>query len=126
MPTFNGNGPLTFSMCIGDLYSFFSSSDSLTAPVFSRVACIQQAGPGVRGVRQFAINFASAPTAVVKIFGSNNAPTAAGPDPNGFLLYTSTNTQNDQYEDGAAYQFYWVELVSQSAGGALTVTMMQV
>jgi hypothetical protein len=80
----------------------------------------------VRGVRQFTINFASSPTAVVKIFGSNTAPTSAGPDPNGFLLYTSTNTQADQYEDGFAYIFYWAELVSQSGGGALSVTMKQV
>ena len=72
------------------------------------------------------INFASSPTDVVKIYGSNIAPTAAGVDPNGFLLYTSTNTQADQYEDGNAFIFYWAHLTSQSGGGTLTVRMLQV
>jgi hypothetical protein len=80
----------------------------------------------VRGVRQFQIGFASAPTAVVKIFGSNNAPTSSAPDSNGILLYTSTNTQNDNYVDGSAFAYYWAQLASQSAGGALTLTMHQV
>jgi hypothetical protein len=41
-------------------------------------------------------------------------------------LYTSTNTQADQYEDSFAYIFYWAHLTSQSGGGALTVRMKQV
>jgi hypothetical protein len=126
MPAFNGNGFLTHSIGLGDTATLFSASDSLTAPVNSIVVCILQSGPTVRGVRQFQIGFASAPTAVVEIFGSNNAPTTAGPDPGGQLLYTSTNTQNDYYTDGTAFAFYWAKLVSQSAGGALTVTMHQV
>jgi hypothetical protein len=126
MPGFNGNGPLTVSIGVGDRIPLFSVKDSLTAPVNSIVASISQSGPTVRGVRQFTINFASAPTAVVEIFGSNNYPSSSGPDPNGFLLYTSTNMQNDQYLDGTAYRFYWAKLVSQSGGGALTVIMNQV
>ena len=126
MPAFNANDRLTYCIPIGDMIDLFASTDTLTAPVYSIVTTIQQPGMQVRGVRQFTINFASSPTAVVKIYGSNIAPTSAGPDPNGFLLYTSTNTQADQYEDGFAYIFYWAELVSQSGGGALTVTMKQV
>jgi hypothetical protein len=126
VPAFNGNGPLTTATGVGGLIPLFAPSDSLTAPVNSRVVVVSQSGPTVRGVRQFQIGFASAPTAVVKIFGSNNPPTSAGPDPNGFLLYTSTNLQNDQYEDASAFSYYWAQLASQSAGGALTVTMNQV
>lgn len=126
MPVFNPNASLTYCIPIGDTVELFSASDSLSAGNNSIVVCIQQPGPGVRGVRHFTSAFASAPTAVVKVFGSNIAPTASGPDSGGFLLWTSTNTQYDQYEDGNAYEFYWAQLVSQSAGGALKVIMKQV
>ena len=126
MPVFNANDRLTSCIPVGDSVQLFSPTDVLVAGNNSIVVCIQQPGPGVRGVRQFTINFASSPTDVVKIYGSNIAPTAAGPDPNGFLLYTSTNTQADQYEDSFAYIFYWAQLTSQSGGGALTVRMKQV
>jgi hypothetical protein len=126
MPVFNANDRLTYCIPIGDSIDLFAAADTLTAPADSIVVCIQQPGMQVRGVRQFTINFASSPTDVVKIYGSNIAPTAAGVDPNGFLLYTSTNTQADQYEDGNAFIFYWAHLTSQSGGGALTVRMLQV
>ncbi len=125
MPAFNANDRLTYCIPVGDAIDLFASSDTLTAPVSSIVCCIQQPGPGVRGVRQFTINFASSPTDVVEVLGSNIAPTSAGPDPNGFVLYTSTSTQADQYEDANAFIFYWAKLVSQSGGGALTVRMKQ-
>lgn len=126
MPAFNANDRLTYCIPVGDAIDLFAAADVLTPSVNSIVCTIQQPGPGVRGVRQFTINFASSPTAVVKIYGSNTAPTSAGVDPNGFLLYTSTNTQADQYDDGFAYIFYWAQLTSQSGGGALTVRMKQV
>jgi hypothetical protein len=126
MPVFNANDRLTYCIPTGDSIQLFSSTDTLAAGNQSIVVCIQQPGPGVRGVRQFTIHFASSPTDVVEILGSNLAPTSAGPDPAGFVLYTSTNTQNDQYEDGNAFIFYWAKLVSQSGGGALTVIMKQV
>lgn len=125
MPAFNQYGNLTTSIGIGDSIALFAN-ETLTAPVFSFVVTVQQSGPIVRGVRQFQINFASSPTAVVKLFGSNTAPTSSGPDAAGTVIYTSTNTQNDYYEDGNAFIYYWAELVSQSAGGKLTVIMNQV
>lgn len=125
MPVFNANDRLTYSISIGDSINLFNA-ETLTAPANSIVVCIVQAGPGVRGVRQFASSFASSPTAVVKIYGSNTAPTAAGPDPNGFLLFTSTSTQFDQYVDDNGFIFYWAQLASQSGGGAVTVSMHQV
>lgn len=126
MPIFNAADRLTSSICVGDSVQLFAPADTLVAPVNSIVVCIQSAGPTVRGIRQFTMDFAASPTAVVEIFGSNTAPTAAGPDPLGFLLYTSTNKQSDTYSDGNAYIFYWAYLASQSGGGALTVTMFQV
>jgi hypothetical protein len=126
MPVFNANDRLTYSIPIGDSIQLFSSTDTLAAGNQSIVVCVVQAGPGVRGIREFTMNFASSPTAVVEILGSNIAPTASGPDPAGFVLYTSTNTQADHYEDGTAFTFYWAKLVSQSGGGALTVIMQQV
>jgi hypothetical protein len=125
MPTFNGNGPLTVGIGLGDTIALFNA-DTLTAPVNSRVVTIIHSGPTVRGVRQFQMGFAASPTAVLDIYGSNNSPTAAGPDPNGQLLYTSTNKQNDYFEDDNGFAFYWAYLASQSAGGACTVTMHQV
>jgi|HubBroStandDraft_2_1064218.scaffolds.fasta_scaffold27540_2 hypothetical protein len=118
----------TFSLPVialypGDTYSLFSSSDTLTAPAFSQVVTV---GPGAglqpRGLATWTINFASASTDVVKIFGSNTQPTSTAAQ-NGVLLYTSTNVQSDNYTDNLAFTFYWCELVSQSGGGALTVAL---
>lgn len=106
----------------GDSYSLFTSSDSLTAPAYSQVVTILAAGLQPRGVATWTMNFASAPTAVVTIYGSNTQPSSSAAQ-NGVALYTSTNTQHDSYTDNGAYTFYWAELVSQSAGGAVTVAV---
>ena len=115
----------TFSLPVialypGDTYSLFSTSDTLTAPAYSQVVFIDAAGLQPRGLATWTINFASSPTAVVKIFGSNTQPTSSAAQ-NGVLLYTSTNTQSDNYTDNVAFAFYWAELVSQSGGGALSL-----
>lgn len=105
-----------------DNYTLFASTDTLTAPAVSQAVTFSTPGSQPRGLVTFQTNFASAPTAVVEIFGSNSQPTSSAPQ-NGVILYTSTNTQADVYTDNSAFMFYWAKLVSQSGGGALTVTV---
>jgi len=69
---------------------------------------------GQPNVIVFAISFATAPTAVVEIQGSNDLV-------NWNTLYTSTNTSPDYYGDAGGFAFYRALLVSQSGGGAITV-----
>jgi hypothetical protein len=122
MPTFNGNQlGLATTIYPGDTIPLFAASDTLAAGSNSIVIAPGDAGGVNRNVVTFQLNFASAPTSVLKIFGSNTYPTTAGPQ-NGVLLYTSTNLQADNYTDNLGFAFYWAELVSQSAGGALTLT----
>lgn len=68
----------------------------------------------------FQISFAVAPTAVVAIQGSNVDLDAAYE-----TLYTSTNVQFDNYTDTTRWAFYRAKLVTQSAGGALTVRVQR-
>jgi|SRR5580658_1762783 hypothetical protein len=62
----------------------------------------------------FTISFATAPTDVVNIQGSNDLV-------NWETLYTSTSTSPDYYGDAGGFAFYRALLVSQSGGGAVTV-----
>lgn len=121
MPIFLGNGPLSVQVGPGSNLLMFTAADVLVAPATSRV----YAPLAAAGVKSPSINFnaqyAAAPTAVVQIYGSNVPPTSAGPQ-NGTLLWTSTNKQTDTYIDTTGYAFYWAVLLSQSAGGALTLT----
>jgi hypothetical protein len=64
----------------------------------------------------FQILFAAAPTAQVVIQASN-----VDADANYQTVFTSTNLQNDNYTDTVRWKFYRAKLVSQSAGGALTL-----
>ena len=107
----------------GDTYSLFSASDTLTAPAYSQVVTIgPSAGLQPRGIATFQGNFATSPTAEWIIYGSNTQPTSTAAQ-NGTVLYTSSNKQADNYTDNLAFTFYWAELVSQSGGGALTLTV---
>lgn len=106
-----------------DSYTLFSASDTLVAGSNSQIITIGAAGPVPRGVMTFQGDFASSPTAAYEILGSNTQPTATAPDPNGTVLYTSTNKQHDNYTDNLGFTFYWAQLVSQSGGGALTLTV---
>ena len=122
MPKFNGNQlGLGTTVYPGDTIALFAAADTLAAGNNSIVIAPGDAGGVNRNVITFALNFAAAPTAVVKIFASNTYPTTAGPQ-NGVLLYTSTNLQADNYTDNLGFAFYWAQLVSQSAGGALNLT----
>ena len=120
MPVFNTALPNARAVSSGDTVTLFAATDTVAATNNSVVIAPAVPGPIARGVITFTTHFASAPTAVVEIFGSNTAPTTAGPQ-GGIILYTSTNLQNDTYSDNSAYAFYWAQLPSQSAGGAVTV-----
>ncbi len=122
MPTFNGNSPLSVSVCSGTTIVLFDPvADSLTAPVSSRIIAPVDSGPVARNLITFQIQFtAVSPTDQVLIFGSNTPPTTAGMT-NPVTLYTSNNLQSDSYSDNLAFAFYQAKLISQSAGGALSV-----
>jgi hypothetical protein len=121
MPIFAGNGPLAVSVCSGTQITLFDAvADSLTAPATSRVIAPVDSGPVQRGGITFQTQFASSPTAVVTIYGSNTPPTSVGPQ-NGVSLFTSTNKQADNYTDNLSFAFYWAVLTSQSGGGALSL-----
>lgn len=99
----------------GDAFTLFSA-ESPAAPQAS-VAFTRAMGPGgVDGGTTFTIAFAAAPTDAVAIQGSNTDVDAQYQ-----TLYTSTNKQFDSYTDTGRWAFYRAKLVSQSAGGAVTV-----
>lgn len=64
----------------------------------------------------FQILFAAAPTDSLVIQGSN-----IDSDADYETLYTSTSKQQDAYTDTGRWAFYRAKLVSQTAGGAVTV-----
>ena len=103
-----------------DSFTLFAATDTLAAGNNSQVITIGATGPVPRGVMTFQGDFASSPTAVWEILGSNTQPTSSAPQ-NGVVLYTSTNMQHDNYTDNVAFTFYWAQLVSQSGGGTFTL-----
>lgn len=64
----------------------------------------------------FTFGFASSPTAVITIQGSND-----NADGDYQTLYTSTDSQQDYYADAGTFGWYRAHCTSYSAGGALTV-----
>jgi phosphopantetheine adenylyltransferase len=95
--------------------ALFAASDTLTAPAKS-IAIAPIAARGINRIVTFMIQFASAPTNSLVIQGANTDTDAAYQ-----TLYTSTNKQLDNYTDTVAWTYYRAYLVSQSAGGVLTV-----
>lgn len=124
MPTYAPYGQLGVQVAPGDTVQMFTAADSLSALANSIVIFPLNSGPVNCNAITFAWNFATSPTAVVEVFGSNTAPTqgAGGAPQNGVVLYTSTNKQADNYTDNLAFKCYWMQLVSQSGGGALVAT----
>lgn len=99
----------------GDQY-FLWNAETPTAPQAS-VAFARQMGPGQTDAGiTFTISFASAPTDSLVIQGSN-----VDSDAQYQSLYTSTNKQLDAYTDTGRWAFYRAKLVTQSAGGAVTI-----
>lgn len=100
----------------GDNYTLFNA-ETLTAPQASVAFCPAfPADGGQRPSIMFTIHFASAPTSRVAIQGSNVDVDAQYVD-----LVLSDNLQDDFYGDFGSFRFYRARLVTQSAGGALTV-----
>jgi hypothetical protein len=127
MPVFNSFGPIITTIAPGTTIALFAASDSLVAGSTSQVIA-PDCGAQIRGLITWQGNFAASPTAVVTIYGSNTYPTAASGtvagsvDPGAQALYTFTNSQSFSQADNSTFAFYWAKLVSQSAGGALTLT----
>lgn len=119
MPAYNtpqAGGTLT-SVIPGDSYTLFNA-ESLTAPISSIAFSRGESPSGSDQGMTFQMSFASTPTAVVVIQGSNQDIDALYE-----TIWTSTNTQYDNYTDTTRWAFYRAKLVSQSGGGALTVTV---
>ena len=121
MPAFNGaSNVLATQVAQGDTIPLFSA-ETVVAAENSTVIAVLSSSPSGRRVITFTINWAAVPTAVIEIFGSNNYPSSAGPDPAGFLLYTSTNKQNDNFTDSTGFVFYWAQCVSITGSTLCTV-----
>lgn len=99
----------------GDTITLFNA-ETLTAPT-SSIALNRATGPGNKpsGI-VFTIRYASAPTGVMTIQAANDNVEAQYQD-----IWTWTSTQNDWYADAGNFAWYRAHLVSQSAGGAVTV-----
>lgn len=107
-------GGVLTALSPGDSMKLFDA-ETPAAPASSiafRRAYSQAADGGVT----FTISFAAAPTSVLVIQGSNTDVDAEYQ-----TLYTSTDKQLDNYTDTTLFAFYRARLVSQSAGGAVTV-----
>ena len=112
-------GGVLTSLQPGDSYTLFNA-ETPTAPQAS-VAFAFSVGPNPgNNSKTFHIDFASAPTAVVDIQAAN-----ADVDADYITVYTSTNLQHDAYTDIGTSAFYRAKLASQSAGGAITVTVQR-
>lgn len=100
----------------GDTFILFNA-ETLTAPQAS-VAFNRGFGPGMSDQgTTFQIKFAATPvTGTLAIQGSN-----VDIDGSYETLYTSTNVQYDSYTDTGRWRFYRAKLLTQSAGGAVTV-----
>ena len=127
MPVFNSFGALVTAVAPGDTITLFAASDTLVAGSISQVIT-PQSGKQTRGIITWQGNFATSPTAVVTIYGSNTYPTGAtgtsagNVDAGAQALNSFTNTQSFSQADNSTFAFYWAKLVSQSGGGALTLT----
>jgi hypothetical protein len=120
MPVFNQyNSNKGISVIPGSTVALFNA-ETLAAPAVSVVIAPADAGPVGRRAIQFSVDFASAPTASVSIWGSNQYPTTTPVA--GVQIGTSITTQHAGMTDTSGFAFYWAQLDSYAAGGALTVS----
>jgi hypothetical protein len=115
MPVYGTVSPSIVSMSPGDVVELFNAE----TPAIPSNSIVITPGVGVRNL-EFQSQFAAAATASLLIEGSNVSPTASSPQ-DGLVLYTSTNKQADSYNDANGLAFYWANLSTQTAGGAVSV-----
>ena len=116
MPLFKSG---TTALSIGETFNLFNA-DTVASNNNSVVVAIANSGPVAQNMKTWQVQWASAPTANVLIYGSNTAPTTT--PQNGVLLATIT-TQSGGLVDNSCWAFYWAQVTNYSAGGALTVSV---
>jgi hypothetical protein len=102
----------------GDTFTLFNAEDVTALAPQASVAVAMGYGPGggANPPVVFAISFASAPTDSLVIQASNTDV-----DADYQTLSTSTNKQHDYYADQGGFAYYRAKMVTQSAGGAVTI-----
>ena len=107
--------------CIpGDSLALFNN-ETVTAAQAS-IVMARAKGPGDDDAgTTFFIEFAAAPTDSLEILGSNKVPAAVFNLADWYVLFTSTNKQQDYYTDTGRFAYYCAYLASQAAGGKVTV-----
>ena len=115
MPNYGAASPI--GLFPGQQYALFAA-ETPTAPQSSQAVAVARPQSIGYDPVVFEIFFASAPTDSLVIQGA-----MADVDARYQTLYTSTNTQQDVYSDLGGFAFYRARLVSQSGGGAVTVTV---
>jgi hypothetical protein len=116
-PNATNSGLNLTSLAPGDGPFYLFNAETLTAPQASVAFARATAFGGADNGTTFNIRFAAAPTAVVVIEAAN-----VDVDANYVSVFTLTDTQIGAYTDIGRSCFYRARLVSQSGGGALTVT----
>lgn len=110
-------GQSATALYAGDELNLFNA-ETPAAPQASIAVALPKAPVGGYAPIVFDIEFAAAPTDSLLIQGAMVDTDSAYQ-----TLYTSTNLQQDNYQDLGGFQFYRAKLASQSAGGAVTVTV---
>lgn len=108
-------GSLT-ALSPGDRMTLFDGTETPAAGLTSVAFC---RAPGIMGVPAmivFTVSFGSSPTAAVVVQGANVNAEAAFQ-----TLNTTTNQQNDWYQDEGNFTFYRVQLSAYTSGGMPTV-----
>lgn len=103
----------------GDSMTLFAA-ETLTAPQASVAFNRGESPSGNDQGCTFQILFATAPTSTLAIQGSN-----LDVDADYVTLFTSTSKQQDGYTDTGRWAFYRAKLLTQSAGGAVTVNVQR-
>lgn len=118
MRTYGSLGGIT-ALAPGDALTLLDGTEvaalGLTSMPFAR-----ETGPGVDTPPTFQIAFGAAPNATVVIQGSNVDQETAYQ-----TIWSSINTQNDNYTDLAKWAYYRVKITAYVAGGTPVVTVQR-
>lgn len=105
MPAFNPNLSFPYTaLQVGESYALWNIEPTISG-ANSVVICRAPAVDSTTGIT-FQYNFSATPNGSLVFYGSNVAPTAAGPQ-NGIILQTYTNTQAGSFTDTNFFAFYW-------------------